>query len=163
MASVKDNDRVTDSDPAIVAIERAMVAIRRSQSRRALNRFAARAGGPAVDPTLFGVLDAIEARDGEATVSEVATALGVDQPRASRLVARAVADGLLERRADQHDARRIQLHLTPTARTALNRAHANRQAVFAETTADWPDRERAEFARLLTRFVTDFEAFTGKP
>ncbi|WP_328601477.1 MarR family winged helix-turn-helix transcriptional regulator [Nocardia terrae] len=152
-----------DNDPAIVAIERAMVAIRRSQTRRALNKFAARAGGPAVDPTIFGVLDAVESRDDEATVSDIATALGTDQPRASRLVARAVAEGLLERRADQTDARRIHLALTPTARTALDRAHANRQAVFARATAGWPDRERAEFARLLTRFVTDFETVsTGR-
>ncbi|MEC3915226.1 MarR family winged helix-turn-helix transcriptional regulator [Nocardia sp. CDC160] len=151
-----------DNDPAIVAIERAMVAIRRSQTRRALNKFAARAGGPAVDPTVFGVLDAVEARDGETTVSDIATALGVDQPRASRLVARAVAEGLLERRADQEDARRIHLHLTAAARTALGRAHTNRQAVFAEATASWTDRDRTEFARLLTKFVADFEATTAR-
>jgi len=153
--------RVKNNDPAIVAIERAMVAIRRSQSRRALNKFAAGAGRPAVDPTTFGILDAVEGRDGEATVTDIATALGVDQPRGSRLVARAVAEGLLERRADQKDARRIHLHLTPTARTALDRAHANRQAVFAAATAGWPNRERAQFARLLTRFVADFETISG--
>ncbi|MFF0607436.1 MarR family winged helix-turn-helix transcriptional regulator [Nocardia tengchongensis] len=151
-----------DIDPAIVAIERAMVAIRRSQSRRALAKSAARAGGgPAVDPTIFGVLDAVESRDGEVTVTEIATALGVDQPRASRLVARAVAEGLLERRADQHDARRIHLHLTSAARTALDHAHAHRRAAFIAATADWPDPERAEFARLLTRFVADFDTVSG--
>ncbi|MFF0631801.1 MarR family winged helix-turn-helix transcriptional regulator [Nocardia sp. NPDC004151] len=150
-----------DSDPAIVAIERAMVAIRRSQSRRALNKLAARAGGPAVDPTLFGVLDAVEAREGEVVVTDIATALGVDQPRASRLVARAVAEGLVERRADQADARRVHLHLTATARTTLDRAHANRQAAFDAATAGWPDRDRTEFARLLTRFVADFETVTA--
>ncbi|MFE2995491.1 MarR family winged helix-turn-helix transcriptional regulator [Nocardia sp. NPDC059246] len=154
--------RVKDNDPAIVAIERAMVAIRRSQTRRALNRFAARGGGPAFDPTIFGVLDAVEARDGEATVTDIAAALGVDQPRASRLVARAVTEGLLERRADQHDARRIHLHLTPAAQTALSRAHANRQAVFAEATAAWGERDRTEFARLLTRFVADFSAISNR-
>lgn len=147
-----------DDDPAIAAIERAMVAIRRNQTRRALGRFAARTGGPAVDPTLFGVLDAVEARDGDVTVGDIATALGVDQPRASRLVARAVADGLLQRRADQLDARRVLLHLTRTARSTLDHAHRNRQAVFATATEAWNSRERDEFARLLTRFVADYEA-----
>ncbi|MFJ4650622.1 MarR family winged helix-turn-helix transcriptional regulator [Nocardia sp. NPDC088792] len=148
------------SDPAIVAIERAMVAIRRSQTRRALNRIAARSGGPAVDPTLFGVLDAVEAHDGDATVTDIAAALGVDQPRASRLVGRAVAEELLERRADQTDARRVLLHLTPRAHTVLDQAHANRQAVFATATAAWPERDRTEFARLLTTFVADYQTLT---
>ncbi|GAB2547420.1 MarR family winged helix-turn-helix transcriptional regulator [Nocardia heshunensis] len=151
-----------DNDPAIVAIERAMVAIRRNQTRRALGKFAARAGGAAVDPTVFGVLDAVEARDGEATVTDIAGALGVDQPRASRLVARAVAEGFLERRADQLDARRIHLHLTASARTALERAHSNRQAVFSAATADWNAHDRSEFARLLTRFVADFGAVSAR-
>ncbi|WP_245663451.1 MarR family winged helix-turn-helix transcriptional regulator [Nocardia inohanensis] len=149
------------SDNAIEAIERAMVAVRRNQTRRALNRIGSKSGGPAVDPTVFAVLDAVEARTDEATVSDIAIALGVDQPRASRLVAKAVADGLLERRADQADARRVLLHLTRQARTILEHAHATRQAVFARTTAEWTERDRSEFARLLTRFVADFETTVG--
>lgn len=151
------------SDPAIEAIERAMVAVRRNQTRRALNRIGAQTGGPGIDPTLFAVLDAVEARSEEATVSDIATALGVDQPRASRLVAKAVADGLLERHADQSDARRVLLRLTRRARGVLEHAHATRQAVFARTTANWSARDRDEFARLLTRFVADFETTVGTP
>jgi DNA-binding MarR family transcriptional regulator len=64
------------------------------------------------------------------------------------------------RRAGQSDARRVLLHLTARARAALERAHANRQAVFATATANWSDRERTEFAHLLTKFVTDFHAAT---
>ncbi|WP_245721994.1 MarR family winged helix-turn-helix transcriptional regulator [Nocardia crassostreae] len=154
---------MTERDPATAAIERAMVAIRRSQTRRSLSRLGALGDGPAMDPTLFGMLDVVEARDGEATVTDIATTLGVDQPRASRLVARAVTDGLLERRADQADARRVLLHLTRKAQAALERAHTARQAVFARATADWEDAERAEFARLLTRFVADFQATTVTP
>ncbi|MFC9997797.1 MarR family winged helix-turn-helix transcriptional regulator [Nocardia sp. NPDC127526] len=154
---------MTEKDPATAAIERAMVAIRRSQTRRSLSRLGAFGEGPAMDPTVFGVLDAVEARDGEATVTDIANTLGVDQPRASRLVARAVSDGLLERRADQADARRVLLHLTRKAQAALERAHSARQAVFARATADWTDSERDEFARLLTRFVADFQATVAAP
>ena len=68
-----------------------MVAMRRSWSRRTLHR---RAGGdgPAGAGAAFQVLDAIEGATaaGEVmTVNGVADALGVDQPRASRLVATA--------------------------------------------------------------------------
>lgn len=145
------------SDSALATIERAMVAIRRSQTRRTLNRLGAKGIRTAVDPTMFGVLDAVEGRADAATVGDVAQALGVDQPRASRLVARAVADGLLRREADQGDARRVLLRLTPSARAALAGVHEARQAVFARTTAGWTDTERDEFARLLAKFVEDFD------
>ncbi|MEV6276455.1 MarR family winged helix-turn-helix transcriptional regulator [Nocardia sp. NPDC051832] len=149
---------MTEMDPATAAIERAMVAIRRSQTRRTLNRL--RGEGPAIDPTVFGVLDAVAERDGDCTVGDIATALDVDQPRASRLVAGAVADGLLERRADRVDARRVLLHLTADARVALEHARSVRQEFFGRAIADWPDADRAEFARLLTRFVADFQSVT---
>ncbi|MFD4429251.1 MarR family transcriptional regulator, partial [Nocardia sp. NPDC058497] len=42
----------------------------------------------------------------EPTVSTVAAALAVDQPRASKLVAAAVTAGYLRRVADQSDGRR---------------------------------------------------------
>ncbi|WP_216894344.1 MarR family winged helix-turn-helix transcriptional regulator [Nocardia alni] len=121
-----------------------------------LNRLGAKGIAFALDSALFGVLDAVEALTDAATVTDIAHALDVDQPRASRLVARAVSEGLLRREADQADARRVVLRLTPKARTELSRVHDARRAVFARTTAQWSSRERAEFARLLTRFVTDF-------
>ncbi|MEU8898321.1 MarR family winged helix-turn-helix transcriptional regulator [Nocardia sp. NPDC048505] len=144
------------ADPATAAIERAMVAIRRSQTRRTLNQF--RGAGPTIDPTVFAVLDAVAERDGACTVGDIAAGLNVDQPRASRLVARAVAEDLLERRADQSDARRVLLHLTAAARAALVQARELRRAFFGRAIADWPERDRTEFARLLTRFVADFDA-----
>ncbi|NKY85381.1 MarR family winged helix-turn-helix transcriptional regulator [Nocardia veterana] len=146
-----------DDVTAVEAIERAMVAIRRSQTRRTLNRLAAKDARTPIDPTTFDVLDAVEGRADTATVGDIAQALGIDQPRASRLVARAVADGLLYRQADQGDGRRVILRLTSGARAALARAHEARQAVFARTTADWTAAERNEFARLLTKFVEDFD------
>jgi DNA-binding MarR family transcriptional regulator len=131
----------------IAAIERAMVAIRRRQSRRALARLQG-AAGPEYD-----VLDVIEGAGEPVTVSTVAGALSVDQPRASRLVAAAVAAGLVRREADQADGRRAWLVLTEAGAAALEQAHRGRQAAFGAAVADWSDAERAEFARLLTRFV----------
>lgn len=135
-------------DNDIADIERAMVAIRRRQSRRALARTQG-AAGPEHD-----VLDVIEGAGGaRVTVSTVAEALGVDQPRASRLVAAAVGAGLVRREADQSDGRRSWLVLTEAGTAALERAHRSRRAAFAAATAGWTEEERAQFARLLTRFV----------
>ncbi|MGH9091600.1 MAG: MarR family winged helix-turn-helix transcriptional regulator, partial [Acidimicrobiales bacterium] len=65
----------------VVAIERAIVRLRRSQTRRTLARLSRQRGLGAGPPeAVFLLLDTIDA--GACTVSEVAIALGVDQPRA---------------------------------------------------------------------------------
>ena len=142
----------------LAAIERAMIAIRRSQSRRSLSRLATPG-----DQTVFGVLDALEELGRPATVGELGTALGVDQPRASRLVARAVDQGLVIRRADQRDGRRTPLALTELGRAWLAAAHRTRQEAFAGAMADWPEQDRATFARLLTSFTTALTGRTDHP
>ena len=136
------------SDPVAV-VETAMIAIRRRQNRRT---FAVQAGGP--DP-VQEVLDALEAAGPEPIgVNGVAAALGVDQPRASKLVAAAVSAGLVRREADQADGRRTNLVLTADGRDQLEWVHAYRRDRFAGAMDDWTAAERQTFADLLTRFVT---------
>jgi DNA-binding MarR family transcriptional regulator len=135
-------------EEALVTVERAMITIRRRQSRRVLSRLA-----PAGDQTAFDVLDALEELGRPGTVSDIAAALDVDQPRASRLVARAVEQGLLVRRADQQDGRRTPLAPTELGRAHLAAAHETRQAIFAAAMTGWPEEDRATFARLLTSFT----------
>lgn len=125
-----------------------MIAIRRSQTRRALSRLA-----PGSDQTVFRVLDALEESAQPATVGEVGVALGVDQPRASRLVARAAEQGLVVRQADQRDGRRALLVLTARGRKVLAGAHRARREAFGRAMEGWTDSERADFARLLTMFT----------
>lgn len=100
----------------------------------------------------FDVLDVIEATPAP-TVSVVASALSVDQPRASKLVASAVAEDLVRRVADQTDGRRSVLVLTERGREVLEGAHARRRAAFETAMTGWTAGERREFARLLDRFV----------
>ena len=157
---------------AAAAVECALVAMRRSQSRRALagaarhRASAADAGAqPGVDPgagsAVFAAMDAVEA--GARTVTDVAGALAVDQPRASRLVARAVERGLVCREADQRDGRRALLALTARGRQALAGVHRFRREVAARAMADWTPAERAAFADLLPRFVAAFTRITTEP
>lgn len=145
-------------------VERAMVAIRRSQTRRNLARLAPSRSGPTAGraaPTpvgwpSFDVLDVIEAAAETgvpATVSSVADALNVDQPRASRLVAAAVQAGLVRREADQADGRRAPLVTTVAGQALLEEVHQFRRSTFSAAMAGWSDTERADFARLLARFV----------
>ncbi|MGW0949133.1 MarR family winged helix-turn-helix transcriptional regulator [Streptomyces sp. NPDC002623] len=142
----------------VAVIERAMVAMRRSITRRTLSRFA-RAGAPQGGGAEFDVLDVVEAAEeaGEPVgVRGVADALLVDQPRASRLVASAVAAGWVRRGGDPADGRRAPLAVTPAGRAALAQAHDFRRVMVERVTADWSEGERAEFARLFARFAEGF-------
>ena len=146
-------DGKTNSD--VAAVERAMVAIRRSQTRRTLARLAEREGRSTSGST-FDVLDVVEAAEqagAPASVSSLAAALPIDQPRASKLVAAAVEAGLVRREADQTDGRRALLVRTEAGRAATDEVHRFRGSIFAAAMADWSDADRADFARLLTRFV----------
>lgn len=146
------NDLTVDVDSHLAAVEQALIAMRRSQSRRALADLAVPA---------FDVLDVVEAaeRSGvQATVSSVASALHVDQPRASKLVTSAVDAGLVSRVADRADGRRVLLVRTPRGRTTSAELHRARQAACATAMADWSEDERVVFADLLTRFVAVFGA-----
>lgn len=144
-------------------VERAMVAIRRRQARRSIARLdtqgRARGGGDGATPTVSAtvdVLDVIEAAEQAgipATVARVAVALSVDQPRASKLVAAAVEAGLVRREADQGDGRRSLLAPTDAGRAVTEQVHEFRRSVFSSAMSDWSERDRKDFARLLTRFV----------
>ena len=161
----------------MAAIEQAMVALRRSWGRRSLYRRAATAGptagpgvvgaaGPGVAGTAgvgaaaFQVLDAIEGAAGAGaamTVNGVAGALGIDQPRASRLVAQAVDAGLVRRGADPEDGRRSVIALTPRGARVLADGHRTRRGAIEAALAGWSGEDRETFARLLRAYVAGWE------
>lgn len=87
-------------------------------------------------------------------VSEVAETIGVDQPRASRLVNAAAERGLVTRRADERDARRSVVALTAAGREHLTDAHDTRRSAVTDALAAFTPGETAQFAALLTRFVS---------
>jgi len=139
------------------AVERALVAIRRRQSRRVLAAGARRQGFSADLIATAEILDAIDddaATGPERTVTGIAQRLRMDQPRASRLVAKTIADGLLERTADQRDGRRSLLTLTAAGHRQLDGIRANGRFQAGQAMADWTAGERDAFADLLTRFVS---------
>ncbi|MGI5505814.1 MarR family winged helix-turn-helix transcriptional regulator [Lentzea sp. CA-135723] len=139
-----------DVDSHLAAVEQALIAVRRSQSRRALAELAV----PAFD--VLDVVEAAERAGAQATVSSVALALHVDQPRASKLVTSAVEAGLVSRVADKADGRRVLLVRTARGRATSAELHRARQSACAVAMADWSEEERVEFARLFTRFVAVF-------
>ncbi|MBN9239378.1 MAG: hypothetical protein BGO97_06790 [Micrococcales bacterium 70-64] len=100
----------------------------------------------------FRLLAALRERDG-LSVSEIAALIGVDQPRASRLVNDSAERGLVTRRADERDARRSVVELTALGRSILSTTTESRRTAVADAMAGFSDEEAATFAALLGRFV----------
>jgi DNA-binding MarR family transcriptional regulator len=104
----------------------------------------------------FRLLGALRERDGM-SVSEIAEMVGVDQPRASRLVNESAERGLVTRRADEKDARRSVVEITAAGRAMLDTANASRRSAVQDAVAGFTPDERATFADLLTRFVAGWK------
>ncbi|MCC9740976.1 MarR family winged helix-turn-helix transcriptional regulator [Streptomyces sp. MNU89] len=99
------------------------------------------------------VLNVVADGSGETTVGTVAEELRVDPSVASRMVSDCISSGYLLRAASQSDGRRTVLRLTPEGE-ALRKEFAGQQRdAFERITADWPDSERLEFARLLLKYA----------
>jgi DNA-binding MarR family transcriptional regulator len=151
---------LSPDDPTVAAVERAMVEVRRSQTRRALwppmLTAVSQRLGVELDLNTAAVVDAVEepTPDGaEVTVGTVAARLGLDASRASRLVAGAVAAGLVRREASQEDGRRIHLELTELGQRVFEVEQDVRRSHIAEGMEGWSADERRSFAELFTRFV----------
>ena len=93
------------------------------------------------------------AEHGPSSVSQLATAIGVDQPRASRLVQAAVDTGQVRRDVDPSDARRSILVITEAGRAALSALLDHRRSAVERALADFTPAEREQFAALFTRFA----------
>jgi DNA-binding MarR family transcriptional regulator len=98
------------------------------------------------------MLDAL-AGQGGLSISDIADAIGVDQPRASRLVNESVEHGLVRRSADQADGRRSIVELSPAGRKVLEGAHENRRSAVTRAVSEFTPEETETFAKLLERFV----------
>lgn len=110
---------------------------------------AARMGGPA----RMRLLDALAAASHPLSVGEIADAVGVDQPRASRLVQQAVQLDLVRREADPEDARRTRVALTDAGAALVRGFRGERRETIDAALSGFTDAERADLARLLTKLA----------
>ncbi|HUJ61831.1 MAG TPA: MarR family winged helix-turn-helix transcriptional regulator [Kofleriaceae bacterium] len=137
----------------IEPIRVALVDLRRLFQRKELT---ALWGAAKLDYGDLRLLDAVTvalARRGSATVGDAARLLGIDASRASRQVARAVARGLLERRASQRDGRAVVLAVTPRGARLQARGSALTRRRIDHAIRGWPAAERRRFGTLFARFV----------
>lgn len=112
-----------------------------------------RFGGPA----RMRLLEALAAASAPLSVSDLGAAIGVDQPRASRLVQQGVAHGWLRREADPDDARRTRIALTDEGRSLVRGVRGERREVLGKALAVFTAEERDELARLLGKLADNWD------
>ncbi|MBF4562383.1 winged helix-turn-helix transcriptional regulator [Microbacterium sp. VKM Ac-2870] len=120
-----------------------------------------RGGGPAMrhgGPARLRLIEALHAASHPLSVSELGEAIGVDQPRASRLVQQSVEMGLVQREADPDDARRTRIALTETGERFARGFRGRRREYLTQALTDFTGEERAELARLLTKLAAAWPA-----
>lgn len=110
-------------------------------------------GGRMGGPARLRLLDALAGAEHPLTVSEAAEAVGVDQPRASRLVQQGVELGLVRREPDPEDARRIRIALTDAGTALVRGFRGERRDAVRSALEGFTDAERAELARLLDKLA----------
>lgn len=109
----------------------------------------ARIGGPA----RMRLLEALAAASHALSIGEIAEAVGVDQPRASRLVQQAVGMELARREVDPEDARRTRVALTDAGAALVRGFRGERRETIDTALSTFTAEERADLARLLTKLA----------
>ncbi|CAH0220492.1 Transcriptional regulator SlyA [Microbacterium sp. Bi98] len=112
-----------------------------------------RFGGPA----RMRMLEALAAASAPLSVSDLGAAIGVDQPRASRLVQQGVAHGFVRREADPDDARRTRIALTDEGRKVARGMRGERREALGKALAAFTDEERDQLATLLNKLADNWE------
>lgn len=95
------------------------------------------------------------------SIGEVAEVLAIDPSTASRLVERAGAAELLERRACADDRRRVRLHLLPAGVELLGTVTDRRRDLLAAAVDGWDHDDLATLRLLIERLLAGFDGATG--
>ena len=104
-----------------------------------------------LDRSAYGILCQL-ADKGHQRLGALATAFGLDPSTITRQVQALERAGLVSRRSDDEDRRASILDLTEEGRTVLEHTRSYRRARLQQILDDWPGADRAELARLLTKF-----------
>ncbi|MCX5043207.1 MarR family transcriptional regulator [Aldersonia sp. NBC_00410] len=111
-----------------------------------------------LDIAVFHCLLRLES-EGPMRAGVLAEALYADPSSVSRQVATLVKRGLVARVPDPEDGRACVLSVTDNGQAMVEDTRRRRTASVGKIVADWPTDDRADFVRLLEKFVGDYERF----
>ncbi|MBN6191645.1 MarR family winged helix-turn-helix transcriptional regulator [Microbacterium sp. K35] len=137
----------------LARIDDALLAMRRIWAPTTSGR-PARGASPTVDLSTVLLVHAVGEGEGVLTVTEAAERLGVTPTTASRLCARAVDGGYLDKVSAVADARRRGLTLTEKGRRLRRESETFRLEYLQRVLEGWTSDEVHTFSVLLSRFAS---------
>ncbi|WP_163846612.1 MarR family winged helix-turn-helix transcriptional regulator [Pseudooceanicola aestuarii] len=160
-----------DTAREALALDAILQAWRRRIQKRELGQMALRDLGldsdldlPKLDVlmAIWGPSNEFGKDPGETMVSTIASRLGIDPSRASRLVSELIAQGYVSRAVSQQDARRTIVELTRKGRAVIRGVRTIKFLVLGDFLSNWSPEEIETFHPLLERFSVWAEEATEK-
>ncbi|GAA1667871.1 hypothetical protein GCM10010977_13490 [Citricoccus zhacaiensis] len=109
--------------------------------------------GVALDPVAVRALYGLGTAGGTSRPSALADELHLTRPSTSKLIARLVEAGLVDRHPDESDGRSVQLELTEEGHRTFETLFDAGVDMLATSTAGWDTADLRALATLLTRFT----------
>jgi DNA-binding MarR family transcriptional regulator len=109
------------------------------------------AGEIELERSAYGIMARL-ADDGPQRLGALASAFGLDPSTITRQVQSLERAELARRSTDPSDRRASILELTTEGREVLERTRQYRRERLNTVLDDWPDEDRVEFGRLLSKF-----------
>jgi DNA-binding MarR family transcriptional regulator len=155
--ATKKNVQHAHISPRIRALHDALIRMASVMNRPDVDERLVREAGIALDGALFPLLVMVE-RFGPIGIVELAGRGGRDYTTVSRQVSRLERQGLVERRADEHDARVRAVVVTRKGKAMTDALDAARERMARALFADWSESEVDTLVSLLQRFARGLEA-----
>jgi len=157
--------RAITHDPALIErLDRALLRMRRTVVRPETNSVPIPALQHPVDLAkvmaclVTSDLQGLDDPPRPVAVKDVAFALGLEHSTASRLLAEAEAEGLIQRSTDPADRRRTVVQLTHTGDVVVAQSSAIRTWAIDLMLAKWDPADLSTFAELVEKFTSTIEA-----
>lgn len=98
----------------------------------------------------------------EMTQAELARYMALEQPTMAATLARMERDGLLERRPDPEDGRKMFVRLAPAAKEKMEAVAEAVVSVNAQALDGLSEEERGAYMNALVKIVSNLEAGLGR-
>lgn len=96
---------------------------------------------------------------GLTSAAEICTAFQIDRAEVSRAISKLSLSGLIVRKPDDGNRKRLLLQLTPEGTALFRKTRQARVAYFAKITADLTAEERRTLEKLITKIAQAVDSF----
>ena len=150
-AAIVARENASAAKPAYVLEDQVGHLLRRAHQRNAAI-FQERIGDAQLTPLQFAALVKLDDL-GEVSQNELGRRTAMDAATMQGVIKRLLARGLIDRKPDPEDRRRVVLSLTADGRALIAAVMPNGRAITDETLAGLSDVERRSFLSLLKRLA----------